>query len=68
LTSRPPSIQNLASNKKVKKYLKYVRLDDDAETILIKYLGEDFIPPKLQDREKIMTEPADTQGQDFWMT
>ena len=28
--------------KKFKKYLKYVRLDEDGETILIKNLGDDF--------------------------
>ena len=52
------SIENLAfdkiTKKKVKNYLKYVRLDDDGETVLIKNLGEEFVLPKFEDLEKII--------------
>ena len=50
----PQSIEFLSYDKitktKVKKYLKYVRFDEDGETILIKHLGEEFILPKFEDR------------------
>jgi len=35
-------------------YLKYVRLEEGEETIVIKHLGEELILPKFEDRPEII--------------
>jgi hypothetical protein len=42
------------TKKKVRSYVKHVRLGEDGSTIFVTHLGEEYILPKFEDRERII--------------
>ena len=42
------------TKKKVRRYLKHVRLGEGGSTIVVTHLGEEYILPRFEDRERII--------------
>ena len=55
----------LSTRLQVKKYLKYVRWEDDGD--LIKHLGKDFIVPQFEDSEEIIRISRGDEHHPFWV-
>jgi len=53
----PEALKTLSFDKitkKVRSYVKHIRLGEDGSTIFVTHLGEEYILPKFEDRERII--------------